>query len=248
MRRAEALSAHPLPGVRAYPELPTVSDGYPRAHGSFPTRSSPVRHVSAPKDAPSDLHALGTPPALILSQDQTLHQVRIVSPHPPVATGCQDAASVVRCLVSLEPPVGPAATRSPPPPPDVASAHARRALGASVRPGTAPPDRRSAPSSARDPRSRAFACHLSTCWVPNMEPPRRERGDHSQRPAGLAGSAFLVLSSPALAVILSNALVSERRAGSLVGFPPAVKGDSALSHGFVSPDQSYPALRALQRV
>ena len=28
----------------------------------------------APKDAPFDLHALGTPPALILSQDQTLHQ------------------------------------------------------------------------------------------------------------------------------------------------------------------------------
>ena len=87
VRRSEDLSSPTLPGRRAYPELPTVSDGYPRAHGSFPTRSSPVRHVSAPKDAPSDLHALGTPPALILSQDQTLHQVRISSPHPPVATG-----------------------------------------------------------------------------------------------------------------------------------------------------------------
>jgi hypothetical protein len=40
----------------------------------LPTCSSPVRHVSAPKRTPSDLHALGTPPALILSQDQTLHQ------------------------------------------------------------------------------------------------------------------------------------------------------------------------------
>ena len=39
----------------------------------MPTRSSPVRHVRRPKATPFDLHALGTPPALILSQDQTLH-------------------------------------------------------------------------------------------------------------------------------------------------------------------------------
>ena len=39
----------------------------------MPTCSAPVRRVSAPKDTPLDLHALGTPPALILSQDQTLH-------------------------------------------------------------------------------------------------------------------------------------------------------------------------------
>ena len=38
------------------------------------TCSSPVRHVRSPKEPPFDLHALGTPPALILSQDQTLHQ------------------------------------------------------------------------------------------------------------------------------------------------------------------------------
>ncbi len=42
----------------------------------MPTRSSPVRRVSHPKATPLDLHALGTPPALILSQDQTLHQIR----------------------------------------------------------------------------------------------------------------------------------------------------------------------------
>ena len=42
----------------------------------MPTRYAPVRHVMTPKDHPSDLHALGTPPALILSQDQTLHQCR----------------------------------------------------------------------------------------------------------------------------------------------------------------------------
>src|SRR5690606_6204236 len=106
VRRSEDLSSPTLPGRRAYPELPTVSDGYPRAHGSFPTRSSPVRHVSAPKDAPSDLHALGTPPALILSQDQTLHQVRFSSPHPPVATGWigMRRSSSALVLVSLGPP------------------------------------------------------------------------------------------------------------------------------------------------
>ena len=43
--------------------------------GRFPTCSSPVRHVNSPKRATFDLHALGTPPALILSQDQTLHQI-----------------------------------------------------------------------------------------------------------------------------------------------------------------------------
>ena len=57
-----------------YAELPGVSAGCPPPRGSLPTRYAPVRHESAPKGAPSDLHALGTPPALILSQDQTLHQ------------------------------------------------------------------------------------------------------------------------------------------------------------------------------
>ena len=61
-------------GYQAHAELPTVSDGYPPPQGSLPTRSSPVRHETRPKPSPSDLHALGTPPALILSQDQTLHQ------------------------------------------------------------------------------------------------------------------------------------------------------------------------------
>ena len=35
---------------------------------------SPVRHSSSEEDA-SDLHVLGTPPAFILSQDQTLHWI-----------------------------------------------------------------------------------------------------------------------------------------------------------------------------
>src|SRR5690554_4208678 len=59
----------------SYAVLPTVSSGYPPPKGRLPTCSSPVRHVSHPKMTPCDLHALGTPPALILSQDQTLHQL-----------------------------------------------------------------------------------------------------------------------------------------------------------------------------
>ena len=42
--------------------------------GQIPTCSSAVRH-SAPEGAACDLHALGTPPAFVLSQDQTLHCV-----------------------------------------------------------------------------------------------------------------------------------------------------------------------------
>ena len=42
--------------------------------GQVPTCSSAVRH-SAPEGAACDLHALGTPPAFVLSQDQTLHCV-----------------------------------------------------------------------------------------------------------------------------------------------------------------------------
>ena len=34
---------------------------------------SPVRHSSSEEDS-FDLHVLGTPPAFILSQDQTLHE------------------------------------------------------------------------------------------------------------------------------------------------------------------------------
>ena len=79
------IGRRPLPGwlspfitgpldQRSYAELPTVSHGYPPPRGRLPTCYAPVRRVSDPKITPLDLHALGTPPALILSQDQTLHQ------------------------------------------------------------------------------------------------------------------------------------------------------------------------------
>ena len=58
--------------------LATVSSGCPPLLGRSPTSYSPVRHSRPclghrpPQSLPSDLHALGTPLAFILSQDQTL--------------------------------------------------------------------------------------------------------------------------------------------------------------------------------
>ncbi len=65
-------SQHALKGT--YAVLAAVSSCYPPVQGRFPTRYSPVRHsVTSPKKGASfDLHVLSTPPAFILSQDQTL--------------------------------------------------------------------------------------------------------------------------------------------------------------------------------
>ena len=54
-----------------------VSHGYPPPRGRSPTCYSPVRHFTCPpkRTFTFDLHVLGTPPAFILSQDQTLHKV-----------------------------------------------------------------------------------------------------------------------------------------------------------------------------
>ena len=64
----------------AYAVLAVISNCYPPVWGRLPTRYSPVRHsvtkLFIPKEsklgASFDLHVLGTPPAFILSQDQTL--------------------------------------------------------------------------------------------------------------------------------------------------------------------------------
>ena len=59
----------------SYPVLATVSDCYPRDEGRLLTCYSPVRHSCTPERAlPFDLHVLSTPPAFVLSQDQTLHR------------------------------------------------------------------------------------------------------------------------------------------------------------------------------
>ena len=57
-----------------YAVLAQVSLSYSPPKGKLPTCYSPVRrYTREPKSPfPLDLHVLGTPPALILSQDQTL--------------------------------------------------------------------------------------------------------------------------------------------------------------------------------
>ena len=67
--------------LRCHEVLIIVSNGYPSVRGRLPTRYSPVRRCPLGKSTeasfPSfslDLHVLGTPPAFILSQDQTLNK------------------------------------------------------------------------------------------------------------------------------------------------------------------------------
>ena len=68
--------------LRRYEVLIPVSRGYPSAKGRLPTRYSPVRRFPLMKSTEAsftsfslDLHVLGTPPAFILSQDQTLYKI-----------------------------------------------------------------------------------------------------------------------------------------------------------------------------
>ena len=65
----------------AYAVLAAVSGCCPPVYGRLSTRYSPVRHSVTVSSSPEglrhgasfDLHVLGTPPAFILSQDQTLN-------------------------------------------------------------------------------------------------------------------------------------------------------------------------------
>ena len=54
--------------------LAPISRSYARPKGRLPTRYSPVRHrcQNIATLTPIDLHVLSTPPAFVLSQDQTL--------------------------------------------------------------------------------------------------------------------------------------------------------------------------------
>ena len=56
----------------SYPVLARLSAGYLRPKGRLPTCYAPVRHFTTLAGFSFDLHVLGTPPALVLSQDQTL--------------------------------------------------------------------------------------------------------------------------------------------------------------------------------
>ena len=69
--------------MRNYPPFPRAT---PHQKAGFPR----VPHPSATRiseETTFDLHALGTPPALILSQDQTLHQVFVRPSMPRSSSG-----------------------------------------------------------------------------------------------------------------------------------------------------------------
>ena len=76
--RKLSMQGHAPPHVHAV--LAAVSGCYPPVWGRLPTRYSPVRHSVTRPSTPEgfrprasfDLHVLSTPPAFILSQDQTL--------------------------------------------------------------------------------------------------------------------------------------------------------------------------------
>ena len=74
-RAVSALPARPMRGGRRHPVLASVSRGCPGARGQVGhvllTRS-PLSCHARRRSSPFDLHVLGTPPAFILSQDQTL--------------------------------------------------------------------------------------------------------------------------------------------------------------------------------
>ena len=64
--------------IYCYSVLAIVSNSYPPLPGRLPTRYSPVRNSSARCKHQASafyLHVLGTPPAFILSQDQTLIKI-----------------------------------------------------------------------------------------------------------------------------------------------------------------------------
>jgi hypothetical protein len=80
------ISACPKAGCHAV--LAFLSKRYPPLEGRSPTRYSPVCHSVTPCGVTAfDLHVLGTPPALILSQDQTLMLDGLPhAPRPPLRT------------------------------------------------------------------------------------------------------------------------------------------------------------------
>ena len=67
--------------IYCYAVLAIVSNSYPPLQGRLPTRYSPVRNSSKKSKLLSSafyLHVLGTPPAFVLSQDQTLINTLII--------------------------------------------------------------------------------------------------------------------------------------------------------------------------
>src|SRR5690606_21197001 len=108
---------HPPPcGEKSYPVLAPVSRAYPRVRGRLLTCYSPVRRSCTPEGAlPLDLHVLSTPPAFVLSQDQTLHQRPKHQPPHPTTRGAEAAHLYQERLNPSPTPQG-CRSKEPPPP------------------------------------------------------------------------------------------------------------------------------------
>jgi hypothetical protein len=99
----------PLPvrtcGRGAHPVLARVSSGCPGHRGRLPTCYSPVRGF-CPRASPGSslhLHVLGTPPAFVLSQDQTLRESdsRVSSAVPGQGEPAAPLSSLESCHASV---------------------------------------------------------------------------------------------------------------------------------------------------
>ena len=83
-RRPKLPLEQPTWQVAPHPVLASLSKRYPGLWGRLPTCYSPVRRSSTPEGAfPLDLHVLSTPPAFVLSQDQTLRNNLVLATRRP---------------------------------------------------------------------------------------------------------------------------------------------------------------------
>ena len=83
-RRPKLPLVQPTWQAAPHPVLASLSKRYPGLWGRLPTCYSPVRRSSTPEGAfPLDLHVLSTPPAFVLSQDQTLRDNLVLATRRP---------------------------------------------------------------------------------------------------------------------------------------------------------------------
>src|SRR5947199_10438080 len=101
--QAEASFLNRAVTLSTYAVLARVSPGYPPLLGRLPTCYSPVRRSPvAEATFAHDLHVLSTPPAFILSQDQTL-QFRSYICQRPAKDPDSFFYSEVSCSTPLRP-------------------------------------------------------------------------------------------------------------------------------------------------
>ena len=93
-----------FPAFSYYAVLAAISSCYPPLQGRSPTYYSPVRHFQGYcYPLTFDLHVLGTPPAFILSQDQTLHkELTEYQYHCTLIESSKNLSQFDYCLTTLQ--------------------------------------------------------------------------------------------------------------------------------------------------